>query len=462
MYLEFVSCLVIASCVLYLSLEDTIKLHNRKLFQTIEVLVWLAVIIATIFVATRNWSLAKELINYILYASAVIAVYYYLSNRSLLTESEKNSKELLHEHRELKNRQKTIDLIYNNSADGILILDQDKRIEEFSPGMEKITGYTKTEAIGHLAQHLLKFRSTEKSSILPDLMFTVASADKSNPYIKNSLVSKDGKDIDIEASYALLSNVKSGQAKSMAVIRDVSYEKALTERDKEFIAVTSHQLNTPLSIIRGYTSLLLGKKTGSLNTAQKQYLEEMHQACEKMVALINNLLSISRIEQGKIKLDIADVNLADVIAQVKSNLFEKIKISSAKINFGECEKNIIILGDSEKLIQAVTNIVDNALKYTKKGSVDISICDKGENAVIVVKDAGIGIPTDKIEKIGDRFFRTQEAINVDHKGTGLGVYIAKSIVEKHGGKLNIESQLSKGTEVTISLPKANETLKLTD
>ena len=409
---------------------------------------------ATIFVATRSWVLAQSLINYILYASAVIAVYYYLANRSLLSESEKKSQQLLREQRELKNRQKTIDLIYNNSADGILILDQDKRIEEFSPGMEKITGYDKNEAIGHIAQQLLKFRGHDEGSILPDLMFTVAGVNANRPYIINSLTSKDGKIVDIEASYALISDSKSGQAKSMAIIRDVSYEKALVERDKEFIAVTSHQLNTPLSIIRGYTSLLLGQKKGKLNSTQKEYLDEMHLACQKMVALTNNLLSISRIEQNKIKLNISDINLSDLMAEVGKSLSEKIKSAKAKVDFKNCDQNIIISGDSEKLAQAVINIIDNAIKYTPDGSVEVSVCDKDNNAVIMVKDTGIGIPADKIDKIGNRFFRTQEAINIDHKGTGLGVYITKSIVDKHGGKLEFKSNKSKGTEVILTLPKA--------
>lgn len=433
-----------------------IRHKNRKIYQIIETAIWACLILATIFVATRNWVLAEKLINYLLYAGAVFAVYFYLSNRSLLSESEKKSKELLREQKELRNRQKTIELIYNNSADGILILDQDKRIEEFSPGMERITGYTKTEAIGHIAEQLLKFRGNEDGSILPDLMFTVAGARSDRPYIKNTLTTKDGKIIDIEASYALLSDVKSGQAKSMAVIRDVSYERALVERDKEFIAVTSHQLNTPLSIIRGYTSLLLAEKEGKLNSKQKEYLEEMHTACQKMVALTNNLLSISRIEQNKIKLEIADVNLSDVITSVRKNLSEKIKLFKTKVEFKNCDQNIIVSGDGEKLTQAITNIVDNAIKYTPNGSVDISICHKDNKAVILIKDTGIGIPADKIDKIGNRFFRTQEAIDIDNKGTGLGVYITKSIVEKHGGTLEFKSSKGKGTEVAITLPKAQE------
>ena len=412
-------------------------------------------IFATLFAVTRNWDLAQRLINYILYAGALAAAYYYLLNRSLFSESEKKTAELKKEQREVTARQKTINLFFQNSTDGILILNQEKRIEEFSPGMEKITGYSKQEAIGHIAQHLLKFHSSEASSILPDLMFTVSGLRKDNPYIKNSFTSKDGKNVDIEASYALIQDPNNRQTKSMAVIRDVSYIKALTERDKEFIAVTSHQLNTPLSIIRGYSSLLLNEKIGPISKKQKDYLEEIYQSCKKMVALTNNLLSISRIEQGKIKLQISDVNITDLINKVSRNLAERIGSSAVKIKVEIKKKNLIVSGDFDKLLQAVTNIVDNALKYTKKGQVCLSVCDQGENVAIIIKDTGVGIPSDQVDKIGQRFYRTQEAINIDSKGTGLGVYISKSIILKHGGQFDIKSQLGKGTEVKMVLPKSS-------
>ena len=413
------------------------------------------IIVATIFAVTRHFDLAQTLINYILYASALVAVYYYLLNRSLYKDSEKNTIELKKEQREIKARQKTIDLIFQNSADGILILDQDKRIEEFSPGMEKITGYAREEAIGHIAEQLLKFHSSESGSILPDLMFTISSPKKNNPFVNNSLVSKDGKNVDIEASYVLINDPKTGKAKSMAVIRDISYEKALIERDKEFIAVTSHQLNTPLSIIRGYSSLMLNGKAGAVSPKQKDYLEEIHQACEKMVSLTNNLLSISRIEQDKIKLQISEINMTDLINKVTESIKGKIGSSTAKLKIDIEKKNLIISADFDKLYQALINIVDNALKYTPIGSVSLSVCDQGGNVAIIVKDTGIGIPKDQIDKIGQRFFRTQEAINIDSKGTGLGIYIAKSIILKHGGQFDIKSEKGKGTEIKMTLPKSS-------
>lgn len=437
------------------NLGDYIKSSNSKLFKAIEAIIWILIIASTIFAVTREYYLAQKIITYILYFSALVAIYYYLLNRSLYSESEKKTKELKREQREIMARQKTIDLIFQNSADGILILDQDKRIEEFSVGMEKISGYSKQEAIGHIAQQILKFHSSKSSSILPDLMFTLSGANKENPFVKNSLVSKDGKIVDIEASFTLIQDPKTNHTKSLAIIRDVSYEKALIDRDKEFIAVTSHQLNTPLSIIRGYSSLMLNGKVGQMSAKQKSYVEEIHQSCQKMVLLTNNLLSISRIEQEKIKLHISDVNLDDLVMGVEKSLKEKISSSSSKFEIDIKKKDIIISADADKLSQAIINVVDNALKYTQKGTVTLSIQDKGANIAIIVKDTGIGIPEDQVDKIGQRFFRTQEAIDVDPKGTGLGVYISKSIILKHRGQFDIRSRKNKGTEIIMTLPKSN-------
>lgn len=423
-------------------------------YKIIEILVWSTVIITTIFAVTRNWNEAEKMINYIAYASAVFAIYYYLRNRSLYSESNQKTLELTREKRELSARQKTIDLIFQNSADGILVLDYEKRIEEFSPGMERITGFTKEEAVGRLATDLLKFHTSGTSSILPDLMFSVSNINKNNPYIKNSLTTKIGKNVDFEASFAIINNQKSDKIKSMAILRDITYEKALAERDKEFIAITSHQLNTPLSIIRGYSSMLIAGKAGAITEKQKQYLNEIHKSCQKMVTLTSDLLSISRIEQDQIKLDFVDVNLPDLIAEIIKNLNETINASTLKVSVAINQKNLIISADVVKLTQALTNIIDNAIKYTKKGSVCISVCDQDKYAIITIKDTGEGIPKDQIEKIGQRFFRTQEAINANTKGTGLGVYIAKSIVLKHHGKFEIKSEINKGTEIKIAIPKS--------
>jgi len=427
---------------------------SNKIRQIFESIIWIIIISATLYVVTQfSWNKAEQFLTYILVFGTLASVYFYLSNRSLFADSEKKTKELLEKQKELKSRQKTIDLIFENSDDGIMVLDHEKRIETFSPGMEKITGYNKDDAIGRLAQSLLKFHAEKDTSLLPDLMFTSTKLKKKNPYVNNSIISKEGKQTNIEASYTMIQSAGGTKPKALAVIRDVTYEQVLIERDKEFIAVTSHQLNTPLSIIRGYSSLLLKEKAGKLNTKQKEYLVQVKESVLKMIDLTNNLLSISRIEQDKIKLKISDVNLYEVATVVTEEMLPKAKERKIKLVCNTKNKNLIIQADQEKLTQALSNIVDNAIKYTLKGSVTSEILDNKTTIAIIIKDTGIGIPEKELEKIGEKFYRSQNAIDQDNQGTGLGVFIAKTIIEKHAGIFEIESEIGKGTTIKITLPK---------
>ncbi|OQB06694.1 MAG: Sensor histidine kinase YycG [bacterium ADurb.Bin212] len=429
------------------------KISNQKIQQWAEVLFWILVIFITIFVVSRfQWYQAEQILRYLSMAALIASVYFYLKNRTLLNESREKTIKLTESHKQLKSRQKTIDLIFNNSTDGILVLDQDKTIEEFSPGMEKITGYTRKDAIGRNAQELLKFSAEKNYSLLPDMMFTIATTQKEK-YVENSLITKEGKIVDIEASHTLLQDSKSNSAMALAIVRDITYEKALIERDKEFITVTSHQLNTPLSIIRGYTSLLLAEKAGKLASKQTTFLKEIMSSTEKMIELVGSMLSISRIEQEKIKLKIIDVNLSDIIGSVSKSLEGKAEEKHISLVIKDISKDIVIMADQDHLRQAFSNIIENAIKYTQKGRVTISVTDRPEVVDVTVADTGIGIPEREIEKIGTRFFRSQNAIDVDNHGSGLGIYIAKTVIEKHHGHIKIDSVVNKGTKITLTLPK---------
>lgn len=429
------------------------KANSQQIHQLAEVVFWVLVIIVTLFVITRfSWQQADQILRYLSIVALIASVYFYLKNRTLLNDSRQKTQKLTESHKQLKSRQKTIDLIFNNSTDGILVLDQDKNIEEFSPAMEKITGYSRRDALGRNAQDFLKFSANKNYSLLPDMMFTIANTQKEK-YVENTIITKEGKIVDIEASHTLLPDSRSNSALALAIIRDITYEKALIERDKEFITVTSHQLNTPLSIIRGYASLLLAGKAGKLLAKQQSFLEEISSSTEKMIALVGSMLSISRIEQEKIKLKITDVNVLDIISSVTKSLQGKADEKNLNLTQREIGNNIVIMADQDHLRQALSNIIENAIKYTNKGRVTVSVIDRPEVVDIIVTDTGIGIPESEIQKIGTRFYRSQNAIDVDHHGSGLGIYIAKTIVEKHHGHSKIESNINKGTKITLTLPK---------
>ena len=418
---------------------------------TLEMLTWASLIGITLFVVFLfPWYVAENILRYLLMIASVLAILWYLKSRRLFAESDIKTKEILDKQRQISRQQKTFDIIFNNAADGILILDESQKIESFSPGMEVITGYKKEEMLGRSAQQVLKFKGDNENSLLTDAMFLPKNIRK-KPYIKNTLVTKEGREIDIEASYSLIQDAVTQKPKGLAIIRDVTYENELMRRDKEFIAITSHQLNTPLSIIRGYVSLLREGKAGKISDVGQKYLDETYDSVKKMISLTNNLLSISRIEQEKIKLEKEDVNIKELFTRIEQAFGPAAKTKKIALDI-DPKVDRLVYCDGEKIFQALSNIVDNSIKYTKEGSVKLSARVSGGSIEIKITDTGVGIPEESIGMIGDKFYRTQEAINIDNKGTGLGMFISKTIIEKHNGKLSISSKLGKGSEFLIILP----------
>jgi PAS domain S-box-containing protein len=417
-----------------------------------EVTTWAIIIVATgLTLLVFPWYLAQQILNYLFVSMSLVGIFWYARSRRLYDESQEKTKKILDDQRRIRASEKTLNLIYENSADGILILDNDQRITGFSPGMEKITGFSKDEVLGHKAQQVLKFQSARNDSLLPDLIFLPKDVTKRS-YIRNILTTKDGREIDIEASYTIIE--QNNEHTAMAVIRDMTYENELQERDKDFVAITSHQMNTPLSIIRGYVSLLRKGKTGEINDEQKKYLDEIYAATCKLIGMTDNLLSISRIEQEKIKIVKSDVNVADMFKKMSEDLdIYRKEGSSVELKIEEPPVNLIISADENKLSQSLLNLINNSLKYTKEGFVSLSVKETDNEVIFAVEDSGIGITDEDLGKIGQKFYRAQNAIDIDNKGTGLGLFITKTIAEKHGGKLDIKSKLGQGTTISVVIPK---------
>lgn len=414
----------------------------------LEAITWFSVFTFAILVSILfPWDIATDLLRNIAVVAGCAAVFWYLRSRRLWQESQEKSRELSVKQRELISRNRTINLIFNSAADGILVLDDHLKIVTFSPGLEAITGFRANDVIGKAVGGVLQFKGNRENGLLPEVMFSCST--QKRPHIKNSLTTKDGREIDIEASCALIREPSS--TKALAIIRDMTYENELVQRDKEFIAMTSHQLNTPLSIIQGYLSLL-AKHSGELNRKQGRYLEEIVNAVHKMIALTNNMLSISRIEQEKIKLQKVPLNLTDFLDKLYSDFSFQAKKKNIQLIFPSLTSNLTIMADKEKLDHVLSNLLDNAIKYTNVGSVTLDARKQGDTIAFSITDTGMGISEDELQKVGQKFYRSQDAVNVDNKGTGLGLFIARTIIEKHGGTFKISSKLGKGSIFQFTIP----------
>ncbi len=236
-----------------------------------------------------------------------------------------------------------------------------------------------------------------------------------------------------------------------------STNEKLEELDKmksEFLSLATHQIRAPLTAIKGYSSMILEGDYGKLPKTAEKPVNVIYQSCENLINIVNDFLNISRIEQGRMVYEKSIFSLADVVKEVVDEL--KPNTDKAGLTLDLKWKNDFdtkINADIGKIKQVITNIIDNAIKYTKKGGIDISLRTENDFVLIDIKDTGIGIDPQEIYKLFNKFSRTKDANKTNVIGTGLGLYIAKKMVEAQGGDILVNSPgLNKGTTFSIKMP----------
>lgn len=249
-----------------------------------------------------------------------------------------------------------------------------------------------------------------------------------------------------------------GKWVSTTLERELIHQKEIEidQAKSEFVSVASHQLRTPLTGIKWVSELMLKGRGGELNKEQKEFVGQIVESNTRMINLVNDLLNVSRIETGK-KFSI-EKKSNDIIPIVDSLFFELIGFAALhKVKMRKDDslpKELILNIDAEKIRQVLQNLLSNAVKYSKEGGVVIILCDLGKKGRVTfcVKDSGLGIPAAQQGRMFEKFFRADNVQTHETEGTGLGLYIAKAIVEGHGGKIWFESVENKGTNFYFSLP----------
>lgn len=240
----------------------------------------------------------------------------------------------------------------------------------------------------------------------------------------------------------------------------IAYErlKELDQIKDEFISIASHELRTPMTAIKGYLWMLKTGRGGKLSKIQDNYVKEAYDGSERMIGLISDMLDVSRIEQKRLKLEFVPVVVGDLVDDVFSEL--AITASAKKISFVSDiadDNQLSVLADKDKLREIFINLLGNAVKFTTKGNVSVSLKNKkGKFVEICVADTGVGIPEADHNKLFKKFGRLDSSYTkaAEAGGTGLGLYITKSLVEAHGGQIWFKSRSGKGSRFYFTLPKA--------
>ena len=366
-------------------------------------------------------------------------------------------KKVLQRTKDLEQITSKNEAILTSIGDGLVVVDKEGKISYINKSFEEMLGWSAQEIIGKSMVEVVpredingievSFKERILTQVLAGQKFV---ANLTNPFY---YIRKDKSRFPASSIVAPVI-LKKKIIGAVEVFRDITKEKEVDKAKTEFVSLASHQLRTPLSTVNWYSEMLLTGDVGEVTPEQKKYLEEIYNGNQRMVELVNTLLDVSRIELGTFFMESKPT---DIVSLARSIIDEqKLYIDEKNIKFSSSFENTVpfIQADPKLLHMVIQNILSNAVKYTPDGGkITFSLSlDSTQNVVLKVSDTGYGIPKNQQNRIFTKLFRADNVIGKDTEGTGLGLYIAKSIVEQSGGKLWFESEENIGSTFYVTLP----------
>ncbi len=345
--------------------------------------------------------------------------------------------------------------ILESIADGVLVLDGKQQVLLVNPTAEEILGVSGRVLEGTHLRHILGLGETPVQRELATSLYTHIRRkfETEGEELKPSFVRLESENRVLAVSLAPLYAEIGDRPGLVAALRDVSREAEIDRMKNEFISTVSHELRTPLTSIKGYTDLLFLGRVGPLTGQQRDFLQVIKQNADRLSALVSDILDISRIETGRVRLSIEAIDLAAIIAGVVTTFQEAYDAKGLALITHVPGHLPDVRGDADRVAQVLTNLLGNALQYTPApGQVTVSAAVSGNFVRVSVADTGIGIAPEEQDRIFDRFYRADHPQVLEVSGTGLGLSIVKMFVEMLGGTVGVDSELGQGATFHITLP----------
>jgi PAS domain S-box-containing protein len=333
------------------------------------------------------------------------------------------------------------------SDDAILATDAEGLILTWNPGAERLYGYSRAEVLGKHISLLYARREQEK-----DLIEKLHKGDRVSQ-LETVELTKDGRQIDISLTISPILDRNGQIVGASRIARDITDRKQLDRMKDEFVGTVSHELRTPLTAIKGFIELVLDGDAGPVVDTQREFLEVAARNADRLGSVINDILDVSRIESQGLEIRLEPTDLAAVLEDVASTF--RLMAHNKGLTLRQVVANVPkVLGDAPRLVQVFSNLLSNAIKYTPNGEVGIRAFVTNDRVEVVVHDTGIGLTKDEQGQLFTKFFRGRNPVVTDSGGTGLGLVIAKAIVDKHQGTIDVDSQPGAGTSFRVTLPVA--------
>lgn len=359
-------------------------------------------------------------------------------------------------------------IVLNAIEDGVVLIDSQGVIRVCNPGATTITGWTAEEAEGLDWRLVFKFVDAKGQTVADNDTIIAKALVAGQPVRDNiaNLLSKNGKTVALSFSAAPLVDSTKQLTGVVGIFRDVSTERKEESQRADFISTASHEMRTPVAAIEGYLSLALNEKVANIDVKARDYLEKAHASTQHLGQLFQDLLTSAKAEDGRLTSHPQVVEIGAFAEQIvgdlkfsaeKKGLFLESNLSSVASGGAEPVKVVrplyYALIDPDRMREVITNLFDNAVKYTDTGKITISLAGNDQVVQFSVKDTGNGIPTEDIPHLFQKFYRVDNSNTRTVGGTGLGLFICRKIVELYQGRIWVESELNKGSTFFINLPR---------
>ena len=364
-------------------------------------------------------------------------------------------KQLERERNVISAEKNKLAVVLSGITDAVIAVDLGRNILTFNSAAETMTGYKASEIIGKPIGSIIKLYDGHKE-LFEEEYCPIKLDDSFGVVYKKANLKVHTKKGDLHAHLIAEKIADSMDANlgCILTIHDVTQERSLEEMKLDFVAMAAHELRTPLTAVRGYLSIFINENAQKFDKEQQTFLQRIDIASQQLLTLVENLLSVSRIEKGAFTTQAEATDWPSTVRSVVEELTSRAQDKEITLTFIEPENPVPpVLADPLRITEVVSNLVVNAISYTqRKGSIHVYLEHKDNEVITHIKDTGEGIPKEAFPKLFSKFFRVAGALSHGSKGTGLGLYICKSIVEMHHGRIWVESELHKGSTFSFSLP----------
>jgi len=345
-----------------------------------------------------------------------------------------------------------LDAIIENSGDGVMIVNSYRIIQTWNRALANLTGISAEEAIGQPCYQILNLRTPQGVSVCHTACPLVHRPDEERMYAEGIHHRADGLAITLADNYSPQFNEEDEMTQVIANVRDITRLREAEELKQTLLSVISHELKTPVSIIKGYAGTLAREDADWNKETLAEGLAVIEEEADRLDKLISNLLEASRLQAGGLKLQLSYLNLADLARTAVENLQATTDKHTFVVDFPD--EYPPVLGDFERLREVLTNLIGNAIKYSPNGGL-IKVggeVDRNSTIRLYVSDEGIGIPPAEQEQIFERFHRVDNRLARQTPGTGLGLFLVRAVIEAHRGKVWVDSMPGQGSMFWVELP----------